>query len=367
MSLRGFGRGRWLVRLVGTLVVGVPLVLAGCDDDGTEPGIGAEVTVMSRNVYLGANIFELAEAESQQELVVVAGQMYAHVEETDFPERADALAAEIEAADPALVGLQEVSLYRVQAESDFQATLTPNAETVTFDFLQLLLDALADRGLDYRMASQVENADSELPAVLDPTDPTQLSDVRLTDYDVILARGDVAISNPRAENFVARAQVPAGGFTVPFSRGWTAVDAVVDGARLTFVNTHVEGLEPAHEDQILELLEEVEPMQGRVILVGDLNTQADLSGTPGYRLVVVDGPFTDPWTEVGTGPGYTCCFAADLVSDTRELDERIDFVLYRGALQPLSAEVVGDEEADRTPSGLRPSDHAGVVVTFEAR
>jgi hypothetical protein len=30
----------------------------------------------------------------------------------------------------------------------------------------------------------------------------------------------------------------------------------------------------------------------------------------------------------------------------------------------LDAELVGEEPADRTPSGLWPSDHAGVVVTF---
>ena len=347
-------------RLLLTTLLLVPL--AACDD-GTSPD-GADVTVMSRNVYLGANIFQLSQAENQQELVVVAGQLYGDVVATDFPTRVEGLAAEIEAHDPALVGLQEVSLYRVQAESDFQDFPLPNAETVTFDFLQLLLDALEERGLDYYVAASIKNADSELPAVLDPENPEQLSDVRLTDRDVILARGDVSTSNADWSNYEEFARLGAGGFQVPFPRGWVAVDARVDGVELRFVNSHVEGIMPAHEAQILELVEVTNTMETPLILVGDLNTQPDMAETPGYGHIVLNGPFTDVWTEVGEGDGFTCCVGADLLSETPTFDERIDYVLYRGDdIEPISAEVVGDELADRT-SGLWPSDHAGVVATF---
>ena len=47
------------------------------------------------------------------------------------------------------------------------------------------------------------------------------------------------------------------------------------------------------------------------------------------------------------------------------LTERIDFVLFRGDFAVHSVEVVGDEPVDRTPSGLWPSDHAGVVAQLE--
>ena len=349
-------------QLLLTTLLLVPLVACG---DGTGPE-SAEVTVMSRNIYLGANIFQLAEAENQQELVVTAGRLYGDVVATDFPTRVHALAAEIEAHDPALVGLQEVSLYRVQAESDFQDFPLPNAETVTFDFLQLLLDALEDRGLDYYVAARIRNADSELPAVLDPENPQQLSDIRLTDRDVILARGDVTTSNVDWSNYEEFARLGAGGFQVPFPRGWVAVDARVDGAELRFVNSHVEGIMPAHEAQILELVEVTNQMETPLILVGDLNTQPDMAETPGYGHIVLNGPFNDVWTEVGEGAGFTCCVAADVRSETATFDERIDYVLYRGDdIEPISAEVVGDELADRTASGLWPSDHAGVVATFE--
>jgi len=44
---------------------------------------------------------------------------------------------------------------------------------------------------------------------------------------------------------------------------------------------------------------------------------------------------------------------------------RNDFdFLPRSVVGPSWVEVVGDEQADRTASGLWPSDHASVVATF---
>jgi exonuclease III len=42
---------------------------------------------------------------------------------------------------------------------------------------------------------------------------------------------------------------------------------------------------------------------------------------------------------------------------------RIDHILFRGAMSARSAWTVGASDAERTPSGLLPSDHAGVVAT----
>jgi hypothetical protein len=44
------------------------------------------------------------------------------------------------------------------------------------------------------------------------------------------------------------------------------------------------------------------------------------------------------------------------------LDERIDLALVRGALEAEQIEIVGASAVDRTPSGLWPSDHAGIVT-----
>ena len=76
--------------------------------------------------------------------------------------------------------------------------------------------------------------------------------------------------------------------------------------------------------------------------------------------------FSDAWqAKHPSDPGFTCCQATDLLNPTSTLTERVDLVLTRGPFHVAKASLVGDEASDRLPSGLWPSDHAGVVVTLE--
>ncbi|HVG59033.1 MAG TPA: endonuclease/exonuclease/phosphatase family protein, partial [Hyalangium sp.] len=349
--------------LVPLLTSCAVLSLSACGEDDKTPTGPVDVTVMTRNIYLGGNIFLLAQAGTRQEVPGIAGQLYKTVQATNFPERAAALALEIEATSPALVGLQEVSLYRTQYPGDFLSNGSVNALVDAYDFLGLLQQELRKHGLDYRIAARVKNADAELPAALG-SDPNDLTDVRLTDYDVILARGDVQTTEVVERNYENNAQVGVGGSSVTFLRGFTKVDAEVNGAKFTFVNSHVEGIMPANEQQTHELMGLLQGYGRPLILVGDLNTGPG-SSTPGYG-IISDAGFTDAWKEVGSGDGFTCCFSDKLQdTDNSRLDERIDLVFYTGeGIEPVSAEVVGDELGDRTSSGLWPSDHAGTVVRF---
>lgn len=350
------------------LLACAPLFLVSCNDDDTddsvEPGT-AQFKVMTRNIYLGGDIERLATAQAPQDIPAIAAQLYTTVQATNFPERAKALADEIQGANPALVGLQEVSLYRTQNPSDFSGNPLPNAQTVTYDFLAILLAELQSRGLNYRAAATVQNADAEVPAAL-AGNATDLTDVRLTDRDVILARGDVQIANVVTGNYTYAQEVPVGGASIRFLRGYTKLDATVDGARFTFVNTHLETLRPGNENQAAELAALVQTYDKPLIVVGDLNTGPG-AATTGYPIIVnTTTGLADAWTTVGTGDGFTCCFS-ETVNDTTTtaLDERIDLVLYAGDnVNPQSAEVVGALLDDRTASGLWPSDHAGLVVEF---
>lgn len=339
------------------------LLLSACSDEDTKPTGPVDVTVMTRNVYLGANIFLLSQAKTRQEVPGLAARLYTTVQATNFPERAGALATEIEAKNPALVGLQEVSLYRTQSPSDFFSNGAVNALVDSYDFIGLLQAKLRERGLDYRIAARVKNADSELPAALSGN-ASELTDIRLTDYDVILARGDVQTSGAVEQNYVHNAQVAVGGSSVTFTRGFSKVDAEVEGAKFTFVNSHLEGLMPANEQQAHELVGLLKGFRQPLILVGDLNTGPG-SPTPAYGILSEAG-YTDAWTVAGSGNGFTCCVGEKLQDTTPAgFDERIDLMFYAGdGLQPVSAEVVGDELGDRTASGLWPSDHAGTAVTF---
>jgi endonuclease/exonuclease/phosphatase family metal-dependent hydrolase len=346
------------------LLIGA-ITFAACDDATDITRDTADVTVMTRNLYLGADIFLITQASSPQEIPVIVAQIFGTMQFNDFYARAGALAAEIQATDPDLIGLQEVSLYRIQDPSDYVTGQTePNATEVFIDFLDVLMDSISARGMDYRVASQVVNADVEMPAA---RNATEFFDVRLTDRDVILARADVQTRNPGAESF--EIIVPfelASGDTIWFDRGYTWVDATVDGVDFVFANTHLE-VSAGGQLAVVQAAQATQMMQRfaaapRVIAVGDFNTGP---GDQPYSLLT--GTFTDAWSALGTGgPGLTCCFP-ELLNQTGDLYSRIDLILYRGDIDVLSASVVGDRPADRTPGGLWPSDHAGVVATLRVR
>src|SRR4051794_32912760 len=135
-------QGRSRVRILVALIIGVVASLAGTGPAtaGSEP---RELTVMTQNLYQGTELEHVLAAQTQEQFALGVATDYANVIATNFKERADALAAEIVRAGPALVGLQEVALWRTQLP--FDPTSAP--QTVAFDFLQILLDALADRGV----------------------------------------------------------------------------------------------------------------------------------------------------------------------------------------------------------------------------
>jgi endonuclease/exonuclease/phosphatase family metal-dependent hydrolase len=101
-------------------------------------------------------------------------------------------------------------------------------------------------------------------------------------------------------------------------------------------------------------------------VVGDLNSAADGSSTTTYADFLAAG-YSDAWTAGGTGAGLTCCHDDDLQNATTVLVKRIDYILFRGGLEVVSADVVGDDPAERTLAGLWASDHAGVVATLRFR
>lgn len=370
------------------------LVLSACDRDSLEPtglsldrerggggGDSKSLDVMTYNVYIGARVENLLLVEDPAQIPFEAAALFAAVQATNFGERAEAIADQIERKRPHLIGLQEISLFQIQSPGDFLAGNPLPATTPILDYLEILTQALAARGLEYTAAAVSTNFDVELPIVNFATGG--LDDIRLTDFDVILVRDDIEWSNPQNANFAAALPLDVAGTTILKPSGWASVDVTFKGLPYRFVNTHLEPADIApgvvvpelaalQAAQIAELLTVVDPSPMPVIMVGDFNSDDDGSTTATYGDVLGAG-FVDAW-RVGRprGNGYTSNQAADLLNQGAQLFHRIDFVFYRdestrhkGRIRgAVKAERVGEEPGDRTASGLWPSDHAGVSASL---
>jgi endonuclease/exonuclease/phosphatase family metal-dependent hydrolase len=159
---------------------------------------------------------------------------------------------------------------------------------------------------------------------------------------------------------------------ITIRRGWVAVDAKIRGQSFRLVSTHLDGdcCPSRHHSSRLrppELLANPAATDLPLVLVGDFNSPGDGTGVTCNALMAAR--FKDAWTLAGGGgDGRTCCQADDLLNAVSTLDRRIDLVLFRDAVTPLAATVVGNRPVNMTPSLMMwPSDHAGVAATLRLR
>jgi len=326
------------------------------------PGVASarsdrDVTVMSRNLYLGADIITAASATSLDDEKQRATALFQTVQQTNFPVRAKAIAREIDANDPDLVGLQEVALWR--RTPDGVTNSVKDASVVAYDFLALLQKEIKARGLHYKAAVTQQEADFEVPTSLN-------YDLRLTMRDVILVRtgkdAKVKVTKTLKRNYANNLTVNVPSGPIQSLRGWTAVDAKAGGRSFRFVNTHLEAYGgELREKQAKELLRG--PLASKkkdIILVGDLNSDARDADPEGLAFKAIRaGGFVDAFKKAPATSGQS----EKLDNPTSTLKRYIDHIMSRPALKTVKTRVVGNRPADRI-SGLWPSDHAGTVATL---
>lgn len=375
-----------LCALVGFLVSAVPLASMAADD-------GPKINAMTRNLYLGADIFRVVDAASDPATIpFVVADVYQTMLYTNFWARAEAIADEIAASKPQVIGLNEVSTFCKQTPGDFMAGNPIKASAVVIDFYTVLDAALKARGMYYQ-AFMVTNADVELP-MFDPASPTYMSDVRMIDHDYILVRKGNAAAQVFAKNYATNLGLPIGGVYVEFKRGYLAVDVNVKGKDYRIACTHPEVrsapgsvfrfVQSAQMQELvytLNLISTYDPKP--VVMVGDFNSSPE--DVPGYYNHPVYGPlpyvppymqaisagYLDTWLlQSRYDEGYTSGFDEYVSDPAAVLDTRIDLVFLKpfGLLvDKVSCDVVGDEVSDMIPNPgdpgeyLWPSDHAGVV------
>jgi endonuclease/exonuclease/phosphatase family metal-dependent hydrolase len=323
------------------------------------------VTVMTRNLYLGTDLIPIALAPNPAQFEKAASEGYAQVQATNFPARAALIAREVKRTKPDLIGLQETALWRT-GPKDGTAT---RATTVAIDYLRILRAALKQAGLRYRVVRVTTEADIEGPT-------KENFDVRLTMRDVILAkrRKGMRVVRKGGGNYATALSIPTVVGTFTSTRGFAWADVRLNGRPFRFVNTHLE----AYGDQFRtpQAQQLVGPggaarKRGRVLLVGDMNSDPKGAEPNAFNTLIAAG-FKDTWARLHPGdPGLTSGLEADLMDPPTPNpfdDSRIDHVVYKGKIRALRATITGKNPANsRTSTGLWASDHAGVVGKFRLR
>lgn len=348
-----------------------------------------QVKVMTRNLYLGADIFRVVIAAQSLDPAAAVPEAVAEVfkimQETNFNDRAEAIADEILKTKPHVIGIQEASTYYFQTPSQ-----PAKADEVFIDFYSTLDAALKARGLYYD-AYAIENADIEMPMV-DKDSIVGYSDVRLVDHDMILVKKCLESSEVVAQNYSNNLGLFIDETYVEFTRGYLAVDVKIKGEEYRFVNTHLEV--SSAPDSVFRIVQDAQMQEllgivnflsldnpKQVVMVGDFNSSPDdVEGKafyPGVGLVsyvppymrAMDAGYLDSWLlQKKYDEGYTSGFDEYVSDPTAELTTRIDHVFlgpngYK--IEKVKSVVVGDEVKDITPNGLWPSDHAGVVAKIK--
>ena len=368
---------------------------------GLDAGPAEDFRVYTQNMWLGGDtgpLFTLpfgdlghpdpaVRHQALLQIIQATATFRAQVEESDIPARAAEIVDEIEAGLPHVVALQEAVGY---ATGSLNLATSPPQFTPTAagpDLLGAVMTEIGARGLPYQLKT-MQNPDGK-GLVLDGTSialPIGAPDASFVapalgvqDRVVMLVRDDVELADWDRRLYQAR--IPLGPADVV--RGFVRVTLEANDMPYHFVATHLEtqGSGPTdpvrqiHNAQADELQAITTALEGNVVLMGDLNSDANAgptarSWTPTYGKLT-DAGFIDVWAKAphsDDDDGVTCCFAPG-----RTPEERIDFVLLRPDASLATrddgdhrgfyrADIVGDETSDQTAEGLWPSDHAGIIA-----
>jgi hypothetical protein len=276
-----------------------------------------------------------------------------------------ALAAQIIAAAPALVSLQELDRW-YSGPFDPQTGLCGQV-VPEFDMIQELMNALAAQGGHYQIAVQAQQF--AFPSVPGLILPSTLLCVAVVNYNAILVRTDLdpsqfQWSSPQSGQFVNRIVLPTPLGSIPIPRAWASVDVMFHKRGFRFIGTHLEAaVASIRELQGAELRAGPADTSLPVVVAMDSNAQAFPFPQDATYTDFITAGYQDAWVEVfPTDPGFTCCQTELDNNPVSQLSQRVDLILMLGNVSAQNVALFGADPSTLTPSGLWPSDHAGVAA-----
>lgn len=373
------------------------------------------ITVMSRNLYLGADVG--IAMNLLPDFPAATQFMWDQMRQTNFPKRSELFAKEIKAAKPDVIGLQEATNWYCQKNALGQ-------KVIVYDFVEILLAQLKQQGLNYTIAQKdgqvAQNVGFEISPIAFLTkanDPEIFQEIFGQDYaycgfeiaDVLLIQDKLSadvVAVGTAEYEAKYTIIPT---LMTVYRGYAWADIDFSGKPVRFVTTHLESLfdetnVPVAKLQADQLISDLASTKIPLVVMGDFNSdprdpRGKSSDNPGGQPVenelcpqqkeVNDSLNGDAtcnayWTMINAGFQNTSPepfrgenfswglnalvtgadpvrqqFAQKMGNDFGFTD-RLDYVFSKGEINLKSTQLIGN--ANQTEWA---SDHAGVVTSFE--
>ena len=364
------------------------------------PAAQPALTVMSRNIYLGADVGVALELIPN--MPAAAQFMWDQVNKNDFSKRSIALAAEIKKYHPDVIGLQEATIWNCKKNAW-------SKKTQVFNFTDQLLAAL---GGEYVLASKDGTTAfnpgysiNPIPFLTIVKDPARFKKIFGQETAACgFQIGDaLAIKKSLSDRVikVGNTEYDATYNIVPtlmtIYRGYTWADIKISGTPVRFITTHLESIWdenkiPNSAKQASQLISDVDKTDMPLVVIGDFNSDprdprpanaanpglqptaskecpANSSKCSAYRLMMEAGfkdagpdasdPTTYTWgmDALLTGPDPDRLKAAQSMGNEYGFTDRLDYIFTKNGVDVTTSQIIGFKAPYAT-------DHAGVLAEF---
>ena len=392
--------------LLALLLTAISIPPASADEN--------QLTVMSRNLYLGADVG--VALEKIPDFSVAAQFMWDQVAATDFKKRAPLLASEAISHGADVIGLQEATHW--YCKKNFWSK-----NVVIYDFTEEFLRATKTQGSEYVLASRdgvnALNIGYSIPAIPYLTmvnDPESFQPIFGSDKaacgfeigDAIVVKRELASQVLNVGNSEYEASYSIVPKIMTIYRGYTWIDLDFGGSKTRIVSTHLESLWdkekiPNAAMQANQLISDLQTTNMPLIVIGDFNSdprdpRATSDSNPGgqpeasevckaqvkqptltsaidtcnaYWLMrragfIDSGPdalnpenYSWGMNALLTGPDPIRNKAALEMGNQYGFTDRLDYVFLKNGATVLNSRLIGNNAPER---GMWATDHAGLVV-----
>ena len=356
-----------------------------------------KVTVMSRNIYLGADVGKALELIPN--LPAAAQFMWDQVKQTDFKKRAKILAKEIFDNSPDVIGLQEATIW-------YCKKYPWSKKVEVFNFTEQLL---AELGGQYQLAKKdgIKALNpgfsiDPIPFLTKVVDKQTFPEVFNQDSaacgfqtgDALLIKNSLAADLIQVGNSEYEVNYPIVPTIMTVYRGYSWADIKIQNQPVRFVTTHLESLWdenkiPNSAKQATQLVNDLAETKMPIIVMGDFNAdprdpRLANQANPGLQpvqsqncpakrptcnayLIMLDAGYQDSGPDSLDPKNFTWgldallkgadpkrAVAAKEMGNSFGFTDRLDYIFSKNGTQVLESKIVG-QQAEYG------SDHAGVV------